>query len=184
MRAYLAGAIQGSDDGGAGWRKQFAEALRQLKIDYIDPVDEDIKAYGNARIAHAIIDTDPSSILKVQEEIRPRIDRDIAAVLDCDFVVAYYDKAVSRGAGTQGEITLAYAAMRPAYILCGKDTKVSEIPFWIIGCATEIFTDPKDLLHYIAVKYPQPREPLITAPVYGSPQPHVIDAMLVEEPDA
>ena len=49
-----------------------------------------------------------------------------------------------------GEATYAFALHKPVLIVTTKKLKPNELPNWIIGCSTVIFTDWKSYLKYIS----------------------------------
>jgi hypothetical protein len=68
-----------------------------------------------------------------------------------DYVICYFDEACGRGAGTQGELTLAHRMGVPVYVVLGMP--LEKISGWILGCATEVFSDFEQLKCYMAAKY-------------------------------
>lgn len=72
-------------------------------------------------------------------------------ILHSDYVICYYDESAQRGAGTKGELTVAALFAKPVYFVRGMP--VSQIPSWVIGCATELFDDFGQLRHFLEKKY-------------------------------
>jgi hypothetical protein len=55
-----------------------------------------------------------------------------------DYIVCYWDAAAARGAGTQGELTLAHRAGIPVYLVLGMP--LEQVSGWILGCANRVFS--------------------------------------------
>ena len=68
-----------------------------------------------------------------------------------DYIICFWDDAAARGAGTQGELTMAHRMNMPVYIVLGMP--VEKVSGWILGCASEVFTDFKALESYLKSKY-------------------------------
>ena len=66
-------------------------------------------------------------------------------------MVCYWDEAAGRGAGTQGELTLAHRAGVPVYLVLGMP--VEKVSGWILGCATEVFGSVEELCDRLAARY-------------------------------
>jgi hypothetical protein len=66
-------------------------------------------------------------------------------------VICFFDEAASRGAGTQGELTLAHRAGVPVYLVLG--VPIERVSGWILGCATEVFFDFEQLKSFLAIQY-------------------------------
>jgi len=56
-----------------------------------------------------------------------------------------------RGGGTHGELTVAYVNKIPVYLVLG--VPLQDISGWIIGCATQIFTDFSSLKEFLLQTY-------------------------------
>jgi hypothetical protein len=71
-----------------------------------------------------------------------------------DYVICYWDEAAARGAGTQGELTFAHRLGIPVYLVLGMSQ--SQVSGWILGCATEVFTDFDGLKQFLMSKHARP----------------------------
>jgi hypothetical protein len=74
--------------------------------------------------------------------------------LDCheiahrsDFVICYWDASASRGAGTKGELTIAKFFGKPVYMVTS--TPPDEIPGWVLGCTTKVFSSFDQLKSFL-----------------------------------
>lgn len=141
VRVYLSGAIEQAPDGGLGWRRSLAEHLRREMGHYVHlPTAYAPAASVSGGSAPKLGDlkADPSRFREFQAVLRPIIRRDLAAVLQhTDYVVAFWDSHVLGGAGTHGEITLAFYFGIPVYLVLGMPR--AETSAWILGCSEEVF---------------------------------------------
>ena len=64
-----------------------------------------------------------------------------------DAMILLYDESTRRGAGTLSEAWEAFREGRPVYLVTEFD--MSEVPTWLIGETTKIFSDMEDLLEYV-----------------------------------
>jgi hypothetical protein len=78
--------------------------------------------------------------------------------LDCteiakhtDVVVCYWDEAAMRGAGTKGELTMAKYSGIPVYMVT--TIPATEIPGWVLGCTTRLFSSFEELRKYLLEEY-------------------------------
>ncbi len=79
------------------------------------------------------------------------IDRDLYQLLQkCDAVICLWDEHVIQGAGTHGELTLAYEHQLPVYLVLGMP--LEKVSSWIVGCTTEIFQNFEELKQYLSSK--------------------------------
>ena len=64
-----------------------------------------------------------------------------------DYVVCLWDRSAQRGAGTKGELTLAYYFGKPVYMV----TRIprDRIPGWVLGCTTRIFSSFAELKEFL-----------------------------------
>jgi hypothetical protein len=74
--------------------------------------------------------------------------------LDCkeiaersDFLICYWDESAMKGAGTKGELTMAKYFHKPVYLVTSIPNH--EIPGWVLGCATEIFSSFEELMTFL-----------------------------------
>jgi hypothetical protein len=152
MKAYLAGAIEYSPDGGKLWRREITQFLQtELDHEIYDPTVEE----------EAILSPDESSnfrsyktsdMVRFQTIVRKLINHDLMMLQNhIDYVICYWDEFAFRGAGTHGEITLAYLNGIPIYLVTV--IPVREVPGWILGCSTYIFHDLESLKNYLVSKF-------------------------------
>jgi nucleoside 2-deoxyribosyltransferase len=139
MLFYLAGSIEYSPDLGKGWRAEITPLLRSLGHDVYDPAQDEVKNLTETEMREfrAWKKTD---LPRFQQTIRKIIAYDLDLIRhQCDAIVCYWDSHAGRGAGTQGELTFAHHLGIPVYLICAMPT--DEVSGWLLGCATEVFTD-------------------------------------------
>ncbi len=125
-------------DGGRAWRADLRIWLREeLGHTTFDPVPESdriLTRLGVRHKFHLLKRTDPERYASI---VRTLVRRDLRILSQhCDYVICYWDRAAARGAGTQGEVTLARFLNKPVYVVAGM--AAHRIPGWITGCATQV----------------------------------------------
>jgi len=137
MRFYLAGAIEYSPDLGRAWRRRAAAFLRSLGHDCYDPVEDELESLTEEE-RESFRGWKQTDLPRYRVALRKIIDFDLDVVENrCDAVIALWDQHAARGAGTQGELSLAYRRGKPVFLVAAMP--VPEISGWILGCATEVF---------------------------------------------
>ncbi len=136
---YLSGAIEAAPDGGREWRFDIARFLT-LEMGHKVLWTEGEQSYSRDEDRRSIRDLkgDPAQFGKLQEILQRFIRRDLKMIEDqADYVIAYWDCYAAQGAGTQGEITLAFHRGIPVYLVLGMFR--SSVSAWILGCSLEVF---------------------------------------------
>lgn len=156
LTTYLSGGMQFAKGEGADWREEMGKWLKEvLEHRVIDPVQESkrlkarLKARGfllNGRrrtgghwsvFFHKIVDADTKF---VQNE--------------ADYLICLWNSSARRGAGTQGELTVARVNRIPVYLV--SRTPLQELPGWIQGCTTRHFSTFRALKIYLIQRYYRP----------------------------
>ncbi|OGU27047.1 MAG: hypothetical protein A2X66_00465 [Ignavibacteria bacterium GWA2_54_16] len=89
--------------------------------------------------------------------VRDLIDTDVHEIAErSDYVICYWDSSAQRGAGTTGEVTTARFARKPVYLVTELD--LQEIPGWILGCATKVFSSFDELRTFLLRTYKEGSE--------------------------
>lgn len=151
---YLAGAIERSPDGGAAWRLEITPKLETAGYTVFNPCVE-----TDGKLAEKL-GWDEFSIEKwrklkkedyqlFSEVGKWIVEQDLDAVAISDVMFVYFDKYVTQGAGTYGEITLARYLEKDVYIALASGFSKEDIPLWVTGCATKIFNDIDAALAYM-----------------------------------
>ncbi len=152
LQAYLSGGIEYTSDGGMNWRREIEKWLSEnLSHQVFNPVTETEKFLAENYSDVNFRDLKVSSLEKYRKIMRKIVERDMKALNQCDYVICLWDESASRGAGTQGEITLAKFLKKPIFIV--SKFKPSEIPSWVIGCADKIFESFDELKSFLLNKF-------------------------------
>ena len=119
MLAYLSGAIEYAPDLGKSWRAQITPFLQALGHEVYDPAQDEKKNLSDEEVRE-FRKWKGSDLGRFQGTIRKIIAWDLDWIeKKSDYVVCYWDEAAGRGAGTQGELTLAHRAGVPVYLVLG-----------------------------------------------------------------
>ncbi len=160
MRAYLSGSIEYSSDLGKGWRAQITPFLRALGHQVYDPAADEKKNLSDEEV-RSFRSWKTSDLARFQATLRKIIAWDLDWIESrSDYLVCYWDTAAARGAGTQGELTLAHRAGIPVYLVLGMP--VPQVSGWILGCATTVFENFAGLQDFLARTYATSELPHLT----------------------
>ena len=150
MLVYLCGAIEYSPDHGKAWRAEITQFLLEQGHEVYDPALDEKKNLTDEEVRDFRI-WKTADLPRFRATIRKIIDWDLEWVgRKCDCIVAYWDEYSGRGAGTQGELTLAYSRGIPVYLVTA--LPVAQVSGWILGCATEVFTSFDQLRTHLRVE--------------------------------
>jgi hypothetical protein len=151
MLVYLSGSIEYAHDKGTTWRASLTPFLRSLGHEVYDPA-ADVKKNLSDEEVRDFRKWKATDLDRFQGTIRKIIAWDLDYVEHkCDYIVAFWDEGAQRGAGTGGELTLAHRRGIPVYMVAG--VPIDQISGWILGCATEVFTNFEHLQAFLAQKY-------------------------------
>ena len=147
---YLSGGMQHAEGLGGSWR---AEASRELKgmgyypLDITDLDKAYMKEHGD--LYHSL---SPDAHLEFKANMRKHfIYTDLELIKnDSDALIVYYDESVRRGAGTISECQFAYDHDIPIFIISYWSNWHKEVPGWLQGLSTKIFTHFFDLYDYLS----------------------------------
>jgi hypothetical protein len=152
---YLAGAMQAAPDSGKTWRTKITPRLEDVGYKVFNPclsTDGPIfEELGWKKFEWSEIKK-PENRELYKEVMNRIVKADLAAVTDSDVVVCYWDQYVPKGAGTQGELTLACFHNLPVYIVMAGDMSFDSLPGWVVGCATEVFSSFTELIDFLEDK--------------------------------
>ncbi|MEO8350072.1 MAG: hypothetical protein ABI610_14285 [Acidobacteriota bacterium] len=153
MKAYLAGAIEHSADGGRGWRQDLTVFLREeLRHDVYDPAADEKKSLTDEEIAgfRRWKLEDPA---RFREAVRKIIAFDLDRIENvCDYVVALWDRAAATGGGTAAEVTIAHRLGKPVYLLLAMPA--ADASGWVLAASTEVFESMEGLRSGLRQRYP------------------------------
>jgi len=151
MLAYLSGSIEYSPDYGKSWRAQITPFLRELGHEVYDPALDEKKNLDDHEVRQFRY-WKVTDLPRFQTTIRKIIAWDLDWIEHkSDYVVCFWDEAAARGAGTQGELTLAHRMGIPVYLVLGMP--LEKVSGWILGCATEVFENFDELKQFLRIKH-------------------------------
>jgi hypothetical protein len=151
MRVYLSGGIEYCPDQGRKWRADLAPALRELGHDPYDPAQDEQKTLDDHEVEQ-FRQWKGSDLPRFQRAVRKIIHFDLDRLEHhTDYIVCFWDEGATKGAGTHGELTVAFRRGIPVYLVLGMP--VDKVSGWILGCATEVFPDFDSLKHFLREKY-------------------------------
>lgn len=153
LTAYLSGGMQFARGNGAGWRLEMSEWLSEvLGHSAIDPVRESVRLMALMRTRGYRLRGSKRLGSDWQEFFRRIVDADSRFVQKrSDYMVCYWNASARKGAGTQGELTLARNMRIPVYIV--SKTPLEGLPGWVQGCVTKHFTNFRGLRIYLIQRY-------------------------------
>lgn len=152
MKFYLSGGIEYKKNLGKGWREWITEELEKRRHDAINPIKLEIveeETETDIPIQTHLTQLKNSGKLdEVRKLVRKILFRkDMYAIQMSDAIIVYYDESVQKGAGTLSEAWESFREGRPVYLVT--DFEYKDIPTWLIGETTQIFTDFEELLDYV-----------------------------------
>ena len=139
MRVYLSGGMEYAEGEGVRWRSDMQEWIEdRLRHSVFNPNVESNRFFS-ANYPGVNFRTLKNEDLGLFQEIAQKL-----VELDCkeiaersDYVICYWDDGAARGAGTKGELTMARFFGKPVYLVTSY--KLSDLPAWVLGCATRTF---------------------------------------------
>jgi hypothetical protein len=153
MKVYLSGGMEYAGDHGAGWRDDLENwIVNELGHDVFNPVNESRKLWPEY-----FSRSDQKTAKKTEPEVynvfvREIVRRDSEEVANrADYLICYWDAGAQQGAGTQGEVTIARFFGKPVYLVSA--LPYEEIPGWIMGCATNMFSSFDRLKSFLIQTY-------------------------------
>jgi hypothetical protein len=150
--AYLSGAMEYAVDEGSGWRIEMTSWLSaHLGHDVIDPVKESrlLMLQENSADYRTWKESDTE---RYRQFVRKCVDRDIRAVTEeADYIICLWNANVFKGAGTHGEVTLAFQHNVPVYLV--NQIPLIDLSGWIMACSSEIFNNFEELKAFLLEKY-------------------------------
>lgn len=148
MRLYLSGGMEAKADLGGGWRKDFTEQVEPLGYTTFDPVVVE-QGDAEARDFCWVSEKTKPDLSVYREMVRRKMFiKDMEGLQHCDAVVLLYDESVRLGAGTLAEAWEAFREGKPLYVLT--EYPQAQVPGWLIGESTALFSSFSELLNYLA----------------------------------
>lgn len=150
MLIYLCGAIEYSPDHGKAWRAEVTRFLHELGHEVYDPALDEKKDLTEQEVRE-FRGWKATDLPRFQQTVRKIIQYDLDWVEEkCDAIVAYWDEHAGRGAGTQGELTVAYRRGLPVYLVT--KLPVEQVSGWVLGCASGVFASFDELRDFLSRK--------------------------------
>jgi hypothetical protein len=156
MKAYLAGSIQASSDGGVAWRRTITPLLEKLGIVALDPTIYEAKELGNPESVKETISecVAAENWERFDHLVDLLIDRDKRLVEEANMVVAYYEPS-KQSAGTISEIWHAVIVTGiPVYVVSYSPLK--EWSYWLLRVIRRhgrIFSSWTELVDFLGKTY-------------------------------
>ncbi len=149
---YLAGAIEYAPDNGCNWRQEMTQFLqKELGHRVFNPCLEENHVLTPEEFRH-FREWKTTNLQRFRQTVQKIIHTDLNTLLtEIDYIVCLWDEYVLKGAGTHGELTLAFWHHIPVYMVT--HIPIERMSSWIIGCTTELFTDFKSLQKFLKQKY-------------------------------
>lgn len=153
LKAYLSGGMEFAKGEGADWRFEMEDWLRKnLKHGVFNPNRESEKFLSKRFPSGNFRKLKYDNLERFTEVVRELIDLDSREIAHrSDYVVCYWDESAQKGAGTKGEITIARFLEKPVYLVT--QTKLEDVPGWVLGCTTKIFGSFDELKVFMLEKY-------------------------------
>ena len=152
MIAYLSGAMEYAQDEGESWRDSIREWLSiKLGHDVINPVEESRLIIEKTN-SYEYRDWKDTDIKRYKEFMHQFVVQDIESVTkEVNYIICIWNKDVFRGAGTHGEVTLAFEHGIPVYLI--SQVPKTDLSGWIIACSTKIFDNFEELKLFLLKKF-------------------------------
>lgn len=146
---YLSGGMQFAQAFGGGWRIECGAKLREMGYFPLDICAFD-RAYA-AKYGELYNMSDLDQNLQYKSNMRKHfIHTDIDLVVrNSDALIVLYDESVRKGAGTISECQEAYMHDIPVFVVSVYEDWAKEVPGWLQGLSTKIFTSFEDLYEYL-----------------------------------
>ncbi len=153
LTAYLSGGMQYAPRRGAEWREELALWLKvHLGHAAIDPVRSSRRLMARMRASGAKLHGKRRRGGDWPAFFRAVVDIDTGLVANrSDYVICLWNTSARRGAGTQGELTVARRVRMPVYLV--SRAPIERLPGWIQGCTTRHFGNWTDLQVFLLKRY-------------------------------
>ena len=153
MHVYLSGGMEYARNEGKDWREEMENWIKKSLRHKVFNPNVKSKTYldkilpnNNFRLLKS---TDIKAYIKIVKRFVEIDTHEIAT--RSDYIICYWDKGASRGAGTKGELTIARYFDKPVYMVTAISQK--NIPGWVLGCVTEFFDSFHQLKTFLLKTY-------------------------------
>ena len=157
---YLAGPINVSKMTECkDWRNFITEALNKLDIETFNPLGNGGGDRISQDLRQKLHNANKLGDIDVIRQIVGNIiiPPDLIMLEKCDFLTLWLP--IDDGyeiCGSYGEVTLSHYLHKPIYVVTERRIFPCEIPNWLIGCSTQIFTSWKDYMNFIRKEWVTP----------------------------
>jgi hypothetical protein len=148
-RTYLAGPIGDVPLAEARvWREKTRQALEKLGIGVLDPLCRESELPTRRKIFQF---GKRGQLNELRHLVYDKLFLpDLRLVEKCDFVTFMLPKEDGQEVcGSYGEITHARKLGIPVYIITARRLKPLNVPYWAVGCSTNIFASWKEYFNYV-----------------------------------
>lgn len=153
LKAYLSGGMEFAKGEGADWRYEMEEWIhRNLKHRVFNPNRESERILSKKIPRGSFRNLKQENLERFTRIVRGLVDLDTREIARrSDYVICYWDESAQKGAGTKGEVTIARFVEKPVYLVT--DMKHADIPGWVLGCTTKIFSSFDALKKFLLETY-------------------------------
>jgi hypothetical protein len=148
---YLSGGMEYADNEGRDWRQDMHDWLQaKLNCEVFNPNVESDKFFAKNYPGIDVRSLKESDIVKYASIVSLLVEIDCREIAErSELVVCYWDDSAQRGAGTKGELTIAKHFGKPVYMVTSMPYK--DIPGWVLGCTTLIFSSFDELKEFLVL---------------------------------
>jgi|GEM_PF-3586291 hypothetical protein len=148
-KTYLTGPISLKNNGVCReWREMVTVKFKEFGIESLNPFNIE----GNTdEVRQEIFDANQRGDIGTTRTIVSSymINTDLKMVGIADFLTVWIPKFSSEICGSYGEATLAYYLKKPIYVITERSLKPNELPSWLTGLSTEVFSNWEDYFIFI-----------------------------------
>lgn len=158
LRVYLSGGMEYAHKEGSDWRNDIEDWIRtSLGHEVFNPNKESARYLSGLLNGNDFRSLKSTDLKRFTELVSGIVDLDSKELAErTDYVVCYWDHSAQRGAGTKGELTIARLYGKPVYMVT--ETHPENIPGWILGCTSEMFSSFEGLKQYLLGQFSTTKE--------------------------
>jgi len=153
LRAYLSGGMEHAPRAGARWRTELQKWIEtELGHRVFNPVVASERYLTKHYPGISQKRLKRTNLTDFQKLVSALV------MIDCleiarrtDYVICLWDESAAKGAGTKGELTIAKYFGKPVYVVT--TMRQADIPGWIIGCTTKLFSEFDQLKNFLKARY-------------------------------
>lgn len=149
-KVYLAGAMEYSEDVGAGWRLEAQEKFQQSNIIVFNPFLDESNIFDKFEFTdhHHFYAAKINNFSKFKKCMQEIAIADLIELAKSDYVLAYITPTL--GGGTPGEMTVARYIMNiPVIGVLDPTCEIKSTSGWVMASCDEIFTSLDEAINSI-----------------------------------